>query len=1040
MAYTKNQLEAISYEGKNILVSASAGSGKTGVLKERVINKLKNGIDIDKLVVLTFTKAAAEEMKKRIINELENLGLTEQITKVDNAIISTFDAFTLRLVTEYHYLLGLEKNIQINDPVLIKIKKQEMIEKVLREYFIRNETDFSQFFKRYFNKSDNWLNEAVYKVGEAFRKLPNYLEVLAVYEEKYLNIDFLNEKAKMYLDELINELKSKYLEFKDLYMNNINLYESNWQDYLLTIAEITQNLISFADYDSFINKISDIDFPRKPKNKELSVPEIVDHIKSIRKEFNELYIVDFQTLIDNFQTTKASVLVLLEIIEEYLCEFNKIKNAENLYSYEDIMFFAIRLFKEFPDVKTKFKEKTHEILIDEYQDTNDLQDEFISLIANNNVFMVGDVKQSIYRFRDANPKNFMRIYEEYILKDTGKAIFLQENFRTNRFLLDSINDIFTKTMSKALGGVDYKGEQVLKTGYNLDYSLHKLEAFKLKVYNFEEIKSEYPDLSKEEVEAHIFSQTIVERINNKEIIFDLKTQTERELKYEDICILVDRKKEFQTYSKIISKYNIPIDIYDEEPFFSSDEIRFIFQYLLLINCFKHEEYFKKYFKTAFNSVARSFVYQIKDQVISNFFLVEDIDDIQDLNKLLRYDYIKKIHHDINDIITKYWDLPPSLILEKIYDKTHIYRSIASLDNPRQKEEKLDFFLLKVKGFTQFSYQDLIDYLEAIIENDDFDIEYAEKKKQVNAVKLMTIHKSKGLQFPLIYLMGLYKQFKNAENQDLFVFNKAYGILTKSYDEGFFPNYMQKMYFSEIEQENISEKIRLLYVAMTRAINQLSLIIDYDEALQERNNKILSFKHLIYKNININEEMVESFRVIDLDYDEHDLPKTDQDIEIKSFDFEHEPYQRIKYSKSMSKFIDDDVIEFIDAGNEYHHLLVTVDFFDLDNSIEAFPLELKTAVMVLVKTDLFKELKKPQFFKEYEFYQDLGNQIYRGVIDLLIIAEDNVIALDYKLKNIEDEAYYNQLRGYQNFLTTKINKPIEIYLYSLIDRVLKKVEL
>ncbi|MDT8337319.1 MAG: UvrD-helicase domain-containing protein, partial [Candidatus Izemoplasmatales bacterium] len=734
MGYTKSQLDAINYKTGNILVSASAGSGKTGVLKERVITKIKNGIDIDKLVILTFTKAAAEEMKSRIISEIESLNLTDQLPKIDNAIISTFDAFTLRLVTEYHYLLGLDKDITINDQVLIKIRKQETIKKVLEKYYLNNDKEFKLLFKRYFNKSDGWLEDSVYKIGEALRKIPNYEQYICDYTDLYQEKGFIEFNAKKYIKQIIQKLKDEYQEFWTIYLEKLSAFDEKFQEYILNVKTIVDEIINEDDENKIISKIINFNRPTKPKNKELSAPGILDVLKGVKKEFEQLFVFSYDELLVSVKSAFQVSDELLKIVTDYLDEFNKIKTDELLYSYEDIMFFAIKLFEDFDDVRLKYINSIHEILIDEYQDTNDLQDWFINLIANNNVFMVGDVKQSIYRFRDANPKNFMRIYENYLNGNNGKAIFLQENFRSNRFVLKAINQIFKEIMTKEVGGVDYKDEQVLKTGYDEDYLLHDEFAFETKVYDINLIKDDYPNQTREETEAHLVAQDILKRLENNKGIYDLRLGKKRNLEFSDFTVLVDRKKEFLTYAKVISKYNIPIDIYDDEPFFSSDEIRFVFQYLLLINCFKDEEYFKKYFKTSLYAVARSFVYRIKDEVIADFLAFESLAEISDINKLSNDTSLRIIYEDISDIIANYWDYPPSKILENVYQKTNIYLKIAELNNPRQKEEKLDFFLFKVKAIKEFTYQKLIKYLEAIIETEDFDIEYAEKKTNLNAVK------------------------------------------------------------------------------------------------------------------------------------------------------------------------------------------------------------------------------------------------------------------------------------------------------------------
>jgi ATP-dependent helicase/nuclease subunit A len=1038
MGYTKSQLEAINYKTGNILVSASAGSGKTGVLKERVITKLKNGIDIDKLVILTFTKAAAEEMKSRIINEIESLNLTDQLPKIDNAIISTFDAFTLRLVTEYHYLLGLDKDITISDQVLIKIRKQETIKKVLEKYYLNNDEAFKLLFKRYFNKSDGWLEDSVYKIGEALRKLADYEQYICDYADLYQEKEFIELNAKKYIKQIIQKLKDEYQDFSVMYLEKLPAFDEKFQEYILNVKTIVDEIINEDDENVIIIKIINFKRPTKPKNKELSAPAILDVLKDIKDEFKKLFVFSYDDLLTSVKSSFQVANELLKIVTDYLDEFNRIKAEEMLYSYEDIMFFAIKLFEDFDDIRLKFINNIHEILIDEYQDTNDLQDWFISLIANNNVFMVGDVKQSIYRFRDANPKNFMRIYREYNDHNTGKAIFLQENFRSNRFVLEAINQIFKQIMTYEVGGVDYEDEQVLKTGYDEDYLLHDANAFETKVYDINLIKDDYPNQTREETEAHLVAQDILKRMEDNEEIYDLKLGKKRSLAFSDFTVLVDRKKAFLTYAKVISKYNIPIDIYDDEPFFSSDEIRFVFQYLLLINCFKDDKYFKKYFKTSLYAVARSFVYRIKDEVIAKFLAFESLEEIADISKLSNDTSLRIIYQDINDIIAYYWDYPPSKILEIVYQKTNIYLKIAELNNPRQKEEKLDFFLLKVKAIKEFTYQELIMYLEAIIETEDFDIEYAEKKNNVNAVKLMSIHKSKGLQFPIVYLIGLYKQFMNMENKEPFIFNKDYGILTKSYQEGFYPNFLQKLYFNEVESENVSEKVRLLYVAMTRAINKIVLVLDYDESFLEKKHKILSFKHLLYQTIKIDENMIEEFKIPSLVNQKKALNVSEEVIEFKRFDFSYEKLVKVRYSKAMTNFLDDDAIKMIDKGNEYHQLLEIVDFNDLENSIKDFPNNLKQAIKNLVNQPLFTELKNPKFYQEYEFYQEKENRVLRGIIDLLIIAEDRVITLDYKLKNIDDEAYVKQLKGYYDFLKEKIDKPIKLFLYSLFDNELKEV--
>ncbi|PKK94692.1 MAG: hypothetical protein CVV60_05145 [Tenericutes bacterium HGW-Tenericutes-5] len=1038
MGFTSSQIEAIHSRGSNVLVSASAGSGKTGVLKERVIEMLKAGEFIDELVVLTFTEAAAAEMKSRIVNDIYELKLTKQIERIDNAIISTFDAFTLRLVKEYHYLLGLDSNIGINDQVIISSRKKQLIKDVLKKYYLAKNPDFLRFFKMYFSKSDHWLEESVYSIGEAFRKRPDYFSLIENYDSFYLNEIFLESKADDYIESIKDQIRRNYLLFDKYFNNEANLVDLEYQNYLNEVNRIIVDLLEKSG-DDFLSELVSISFPSKPRNKDTDKPKIIEQINKLKKDFDTLFASNKKELISNFRMSSFSVKILLEIVSEYLKRFESIKKEEKLFSFEDIMFYAIELFEKFEDVRFKFKNQIKEILIDEYQDTNDLQDRFISLIANENVFMVGDVKQSIYRFRNANPKNFMRIYDEYLNKGSGKAIFLQENFRSNKYVLESINKIFKQIMTTEVGGVDYEGKQVLISGYNNDSLLHQKNAFITKLYDFEKVKEVYQDLEKANVEAKIVAKDIVARLSRNELIYDLKKQAFRSLEYKDITILVSQKTDFNIYLEELSKYNIPVELYDDKPFFAGDEIRFIFEMIRLIYCFKDEEYLKQNFKSSLFGVARSFVYEIKDEEIITFLVKENVLSISDLNVLNNYESLKAIYEDIQDIIANFWDFPNGDIIEAIYKRLRIYSRLASLENPFESEKKIDFFLMKVKSLKEFEFKDLILYLEDIIEDSSYDIEYKEKKTDINAIKLMSMHKSKGLQFPLVYLIGLYKQFHNPENKSPFIFSKDLGILTKSYLDGFYPNFMQKLLFNEVDKEDLSEKLRLLYVAMTRAVNELVMVLDYKEDIDEFKT-IKSFSILLHQTLKFDESDLFDFKVDDFELEEKKLEETNKVIKLNRFSFAKEEVKRVSYSKKINDLLDDETIRLLESGSEYHKYLEMVDFNNVGESIVTYPNFVRLAIEELVGSSLFKGLKNPKYYKEYEFYEETNEGVFRGVIDLLIIDDLKIIALDYKLKNIEDSAYKRQLLGYYNYLRTKTDKPVQLFLYSLTNRVLKEIVL
>ena len=1037
MPFTDSQNQAIETSGTNILVSASAGSGKTGVLKERVIQKVSQGTNIDEMIILTFTKAAAAEMKTRILKDLNKLNLSDQILRVNNAIISTFDAFSLRVVSEYHYLLDLDQDIKISDNVLIKLRKQEIIEEVIREAYEKGNSDFKDLVKKYFSKSDLWLYDTVYSIGEAFRKLPQYHKTLRDFESLYFNDEYIKLKASDYLEKLKKKFSKLQVGFLQEYSIGSGIYEETFEDYLIEIKELFNDLTKEQGYDEFINVMLSAKYPRKRRNYDKAL--VLEQVKSLIKDFKNLKIDCYDDMIESYQETLESSQTIIKLVRNYLLKYQEIQKKESLYSYEDIMFFAIDLFENHSDVRQKYQNTIKEIMIDEYQDTNNLQHYLISLIANNNIFMVGDVKQSIYRFRDANPKNFLRIHDDYLEGKDGKLIFLQENFRSNTYILDFINGIFDQIMTSEIGGIDYLGKQRLITGYDLKDSLHQKDCFQLIAYDDALIKDEHKKLSSEEIEAHLLAQQIVEDIASKRKIYDLKQKRFRKIDYQDITILVDRKKNFSTYAKILSYYAIPIDIYDDEPFFLSDEIIFVFQMLLLMQCFQDEEFFKKNFKTSLFSVARSFVYRIKDSLIIDFLTFETVKDIKDIKKIINYPELKNIYDDIT-YLNSYSDLPIYERLIMLYNRVNIYERIAYLDNPRKKEEKLDYFLLKVKEFYQFSFADLIKYLDTIISDESLDIEYSPSKQEVNAVKLMSIHKSKGLQFPVVYLMGLSKRFNNTESKETFIFNPDFGLLTKTYNNGFYQNFLLRDFLDRVKEEDLSEKIRLLYVALTRAINEVKILLDYDEETQEDTSfKWNSYRNILLNVFKISQEPVKELNVPSKLTNKNTMDLGEAKLEFKRFEFDRKEKLEKIFSKTVNKHFSDEEIENIKKGNEIHLYLKEFDFENPEVSIELLPENLKSSIKYLINSDVFKSLINPKFFQEYEFYSHEDFLEIHGIIDLLVIADNKILVIDYKLQNIDEDAYESQLKGYFSYLKPRVDKPVYLYLYSLNEKRLKAIE-
>ena len=1059
---TVSQKKAVKETGNNILVSAGAGSGKTGVLKERVIYKLKHGVHIDELIILTFTEAAAYEMKERIIKAInEDDSLKEELQRIDHAIISTFDAFCLKLVKQYHYLLDLPSNIKIGDKIQFMTMEKELLEETIKNYYLKDDSVFNDLVVHLFQKGDDLIYEAVNNLANKLKKEPNSLEILNSYETIFFSEDTLKEsfnelkeilhykviKAKQIFEQLKREL-SGYSDKADIYLSELESY---------------LNGCDTDNYNQLVNTVLNIKFPRKNSRNDEYLKGVLDlyhdPIKnlisdsqkdSIKKIISDYELFSEESAINNALKTKPIILKIVEITKEYLRRLTNKKRELNLYLFQDIMDLATKLLEDHDDISNRYKKNINEIMIDEYQDTNDLQVHFVSLISNNNLFMVGDIKQSIYGFRDANPRHFLKKYIDYSKNNGGILIDLRQNFRSRSQVLEDINHIFREVMDHEIGGIDYQDGQSLIPGQNKykennkdnqDYGIDLIK------YNSLELKEKLSFTDYVDTESMLLAKDIRNKIDTKYQIYDLDKNQFRDATYSDFAILVDRKNDFHRLAKTLSKYNIPVNLYSDEPFIGSTEMLFLTNYINFINCFIDEVYLKENFTSLFYGVARSFVFQIQDQEIINFIINHEVQTISDLIKLETSSIFNKLY-EITLTISKLVKTEPiSFVLKEIYLKLDIYRKISCLDNPRKKEEKLDYFARLINTFDHFTFKDLINYLENIESNQDWDIEYSENNHVEEAVKLMTMHKSKGLQFPIVYLPFLNKGFNFHENKDFFIFDKKYGLISKTFDEGFLPTYLRYISLYNSKKEYISERIRLFYVANTRAMENIVMILDeskieenYDKLVGKYIDKDIRLKYSKYT------DLLASTKIKNYTYKNKPIEEINQRqesiaslsniyLEKRNFNFETELIIDKGYSKISDHLLEDKELETINFGNYIHKLLENIDFNDLDTSLNQLPDKIKESYKKLLESDLFDFTKELSIYQEYEFYDN--HTI--GIIDLLVIYDDKAYIIDYKLKNISDEAYINQLLGYKAYVSKITNLPVYCYLYSILSQELKEIK-
>ena len=594
MAWTKDQEKAITESGTNIIVSAGAGSGKTAVLTERTIRKLINGTSINRLLILTFTNAAAAEMKERIRKAIKKANLKEQLDYLDSSYITTFDSFALSLVKKYHTHLNISPNISIMDSSIEILKTNEIIDDIFESMY--GDSNFDKLINDFCIKTDDNIKEIVKEISKKLDLLSNKKEYL----EEYLDIHFYDR----FIDNEINKYLNIIIDTKDLIKEPYKELISRVDNKFIETFNI-DNLINSNTYDEIKANLILIGSPRKNKNCEEDYKIYKDKINNIIKKLEELTrFENIEEIKNSLLSTKPYIISISNIINKFDEEFNKYKKESDLYTFSDIALMSIKLLKENKDIREELKNSFDEIMVDEYQDTSDIQEEFINLIANNNLYMVGDIKQSIYRFRHANPYIFRNKYNKYSKEDGGIKIDLLKNFRSRGEVLDNINLIFNLIMDNEVGDAEYKESHQMNFG-NTNY----IEGCKTNQNNDMEILTYNPkeleDYSNDEVEAFSVCYDIKEKIENKYLVVDKETNTLRECKYSDFAIIMDRGTSFDLYKKIFEYVGIPIVQIKNEKLTLGDDLlvlKNLINLIVKVNLNEIDDEFKYYF----TSISRSY--------------------------------------------------------------------------------------------------------------------------------------------------------------------------------------------------------------------------------------------------------------------------------------------------------------------------------------------------------------------------------------------------------------------------------------------------
>ncbi len=898
MQWTNEQEQAINENGNNILVAAAAGSGKTAVLVERIINKIINKkIDIDKILVVTFTNLAAAQMRERILETIykrieenpEDIHLQRQITLLPKANICTIDSFCLDLVKNNFFELDISPNFRIADEIELKILKQETLEEIFEDKYEKHEEDFLELINTYTTyRGDENLKDIVLKIYNYIQSMP--------YPDKWLNkqiekfnleehIDFSKTGwGKILYENAKDDILDGILQLRDL--RDRAEKEPEIPKIYVTLSEDVRKLervYEANNWEELYKHLQEFCFDRWSKDKN-APEEIVEELKkkrdlvktnieSVKK--NEI-IYNSETANEDIKDLYKTMRLIGNLVIEYEENLKEKKKEKNIVDFSDIEHFALAILikDEMPsEIALKYQNKFDEIAIDEYQDSNLVQEYILTTISRkNNIFMVGDVKQSIYKFRQAMPELFLEKYHTYKLKDDKQEkdnlkIKLFKNFRSRKQILDLTNLIFQNIMSKEFGEIEYNEEEYLNLGdkeypegENLLPEIHIIETNE--EYD-ENIINENIPIENVVLEARFVANKIQKMINEGYMICD-KQKKHRKATYRDFAILLRGTKNIANiFEKEITELNIPVFCDSTSEYLNSFEIQIIMNLLRVIDNPENDIPQITIMRSPIWSFTENELIKIrgKNKDISFYSSIKQYINKENTDEAI-IKKLKKYLEDINNWREKSKYLPLDELIWSIYITSGFYNYVSLMNNGQYRLANLKMLFEKAKQYEKTSFKGLFNFINFI---DKLTITSGDMSgakligENENVVRIMSIHKSKGLEFPIVFLSGTGKKFNimDLNNDDILLHNNL-GLGCKYIDTKLNIKYdtlSKRAVANKMKQELVAEELRILYVALTRAKEKIIITgteKDIEKKLQDKKELLRCYekynKDKISKNI------------------------------------------------------------------------------------------------------------------------------------------------------------------------------------------------
>ena len=1098
------QQKVLDVKDKNIIVSASAGNGKTTVMTTKIKNFILEGNSVKDILVLTYTKASATEMKLKLeksLMESESEFATSQVEDLSTADISTFHAFCQKLIKRYFYVLGISPNFDILEDLQQKTLLDKSYNDAIKQVSKQNEEDYVLTLETFFSgRNDNSLRDMVFSLKDFFDSSLN--ENFCQNTFDFLNGDF----ALNYID---NHIKQNIVYYYNTLENlQKKSKEYGFDRYVAYINAILSQLsgILHVEFVEKLKLIENLDFGvlRKEKQDEIDFNDKINILKTNLKKFTDkIKEKEYQ----NFELVKQNSIkiatILFSICDNLKLFYTDRKKELNKLDYSDLERYTLKLLEDI-NVRNYLKEKYKLIFIDEFQDANEIQEKIISLLAkSNNRFMVGDVKQSIYAFRQSNPDIFLQIEENYKkYNQQSVALTLNDNYRSDKNILDFVNIVFSKIMTKQTSGIDYKNNAMFngKAQYKKPFTkqvnvdiIQTLKTEKIKytgVYSVKDTKLLDEEDSLAEKEANIVANRIYELIGKE--IYDKELGTYRPVKYEDICILLRNRGNYQkVFASTLSEAGIPLSVNSNSFLFETFEGKICLNFLKYINNSQDDI-------CLVSTLINFFDFTEQDLADIRLYSQEEKHFFEAFKKYKKQGNILAKIDNFNNLIHKFkCDLEFLGLhdaLNNLLRETKTFEKCSNhLDSGRR--------ILNFNTFLNLIKKDISlgEFLSYNLSPNVVNI-----CKDSSVVNITTIHSSKGLEYPIVFVCNLGADFNRDKKNSNLIISKNYGLASKVADT-VNSKAISSVYFDCLKlinkSEDFAEKIRLLYVAMTRAKNNLYLVatktnLDFAEfnsqfeiinsnsyidlIINSLDQKIIDnfLKNKTYQEEFLNMQIHMENEIVDSEEKDNFVLTTVKNSYVNKFSdylnfkptsnniafknsvsaLNNEEYTSVNLKPEKLTINEHLQTESSDKGTRIHKVLELVDFEKI-NSLEDLKLWLQFFYdnkqidsldfdfeKLYNNITVLKNICKGKILKEKTFvmkvrYSDVVDSTFadkilvQGIVDLIILGKNNIV-IDYKLTSILDDeklikTYFKQLKLYKMAVEKSFNICVdEVYIFNL----------